>query len=554
MHDYSDYGIHLNGKIGIEVSTTCPQCSKDRTKHRAPCLRVNTVKQTWFCHHCGWKGGLGGVAHTDIRPHRPNVITYHPNGERDPRLIEWFYRRGISAEVVAAHAIGLTGRYFQAFGEGDAISFPYYFEGQVVNVKYRSLDGKHFTQEKGGLKVLYGIDQLTGEIGIITEGEVDYLSLTQAGITGGLSVPDGAPAPGSKCTDLKFEYLQNCKAQLDRLTKIIIAVDNDAPGKTLEAELIRRLGPERCWRVTWPEGCKDANDVLLKHGADELRKFIDRAKPVPIKGLVRFADLADDIIHLRNHGILKGLSTGWKSLDEHYTVKPGQFTVFTGIPGHGKTEFLDALMLNMIAEHKWKFGVCSPENQPVEDYAARLLGKWNHHPFHALPTVRIAEGINDLDEHIHFIVDEDMLTIDALLKQALALVRREGINGLFIDPWTEFDHRRDNGMNETEYTGYALSRMRKFARDNNVHVFLVAHPQKLYKGKDDKVPKPGMYDISGSAAFRNKADNGICIWRNLDDEYSGNVEVHILKVRFREVGRVGCVNLKWNPVSGRYDG
>jgi hypothetical protein len=63
---------------------------------------------------------------------------------------------------------------------------------------------------------------------------------------------------------------------LDAAKKIVIAVDNDAPGRRLEDELARRLGRERCWRVEWPVGCKDANDVLVKFDAAELRAVMLR--------------------------------------------------------------------------------------------------------------------------------------------------------------------------------------------------------------------------------------------------------------------------------------
>ena len=94
---------------------------------------------------------------------------------------------------------------------------------------------------------------------------------------------------------------------------------------------------------------------------------------------------------------------------------------------------------------------------------------------------------------------------------------------------------------------------RAFARSCGVHVWLVAHPMKLQKDKDGTTPVPGMYDISGSAHWRNKADFGIAVWRNVLDEIS-KVQVHIQKSRHKHLGRVGMVELRYDRVTGRYFG
>ena len=73
---------------------------------------------------------------------------------------------------------------------------------------------------------------------------------------------------------------------------------------------------------------------------------------------------SSEVLQLWKHGMPSGDTTGWNSLDSHYTVLPGQITIVTGWPGSGKSEFVDALLVNL--SHKgWKFAVFSFENQPV---------------------------------------------------------------------------------------------------------------------------------------------------------------------------------------------
>jgi len=555
---FGDFNIDLGGRSGGEVQTTCPQCSSSRKKTKARCLSVNTVEGVWLCHHCDWRGTLKAGEEARSRPPKRIVKPHFEKPAAVPPTVrDWFALRGIPEEIVTRHCISLQTAYLpQLEEEVPCLVFPYFRHGETVNLKYRSVDGKHFRQVKDAEKILYGLDDLIEDWAVIVEGECDRLALDVAGIKNAASVPDGAPPAGSKPSDQKFEYLVNCAEQLNPLKKIVLAVDNDPPGKTLEEELARRLGPERCWRVTWPESCKDANDVLMQRSAATLRECIEAAKPYPLEGVLRVADFAEDVVRLYHQGLSGGISTGWDSVDRHYTVRPGELTIVTGIPSHGKSQFLDALTVNLAHEHGWSFAICSPENLPVELHAAKLIEQHTGWPFRKGPSQRLpheelAPALQWLDDHFVLIAPDDNLTIPNLLLIAKSLVTRHGIRGLIVDPWNEFDHSRPNHQTETEYISTALGQIRRFARNHGVHVWLVAHPQKLYRRKDGSYPVPTPYDISGSAHWRNKADNCLTIWRD-ENEPGKPVKLYVQKIRFREVGRVGIVSLQFDQLNGRY--
>jgi twinkle protein len=96
-----------------------------------------------------------------------------------------------------------------------------------------------------------------------------------------------------------------------------------------------------------------------------------------------------------------------------------------------------------------------------------------------------------------------------------------------------------------------LGKIRRFARRNGVHVWIVAHPQKLIKDKDTgKYKPPTMYEISGGANWRNKADVGICVHR--PDMTNDITEIYIQKVRFREIGKLGAVQFRYARETGNY--
>jgi twinkle protein len=267
-------------------------------------------------------------------------------------------------------------------------------------------------------------------------------------------------------------------------------------------------------------------------------------------------DLRAELEHLWDAGLPPGDQTGWPSLDQLYSVVPGQLTVVTGWPSSGKSEWLDALLVNL-ARRGWCFAVFSPENQPVAFHASKMLEKISGKPFGRGPTERMTR--DELGEHLD-ILDHSFRFIEAPADAALSprkvldaaepWLLGQGKRGLVIDPWNELEHWRPSHLSETEYVSQTLSMIRGWARKNRAHVWVVAHPQKM-RAPDGKLPVPRPDMISGSQNWWNKADNSITIWRDLELQVP-EVVVHVQKIRFKHVGRAGQVTMRWDRATGRY--
>jgi len=263
--------------------------------------------------------------------------TIQPTSEH----VSWLENaRKIPSDLAAEMGLGTKGEHL-AFGyvRNGLLSF--------LKVRKENSDGTKtfWIEPKGAELCLWNEDCLVepSDTLVMTEGEPDALSCMVAGATHVVSVPNGSPLdkPGSgdinPADDRAFRYLWDdgkLKAGLQRAKKIILATDGDQKGRVLRDELALRLGRPRCWYVKYPHGCKDANEVLVRHGADALRELLDRAKPMVPDRLVSFSEIP-------SRADAQRFSSGWRDLDEHFMLVPPQLIVVTGKPNQPRQVGMD---------------------------------------------------------------------------------------------------------------------------------------------------------------------------------------------------------------------
>ncbi|KAL6502164.1 hypothetical protein OROHE_024757 [Orobanche hederae] len=551
-----DIGIDGNScSPGQYNGLICPNCKGGDSGEKSLSLNItpNGGAAEWICFRakCGWKGATRAFADVISTYAKMSSVT---KGKQPPRIITeeslgleplchellaYFAERMISGETLRRNFVMQK----KSFDQHIAIAFTYRRNRELVSCKYRDIT-KKFWQEADTEKIFYGLDDIKDASDIIiVEGEMDKLAMEEAGFKNCVSVPDGAPPKVSNKSlpsqeeDTKYQYLWNCKEYTEKASRIILATDGDPPGQALAEEIARRLGRERCWRVKWPkkndtESFKDANEVLMYMGPDALRDVVDNAELYPIRGLFNFKDYNDEIddYYHQSLGFELGVSTGWRGLNDLYNVVPGELTIVTGVPNSGKSEWIDALLCNLNHSVGWKFALCSMENR-VREHARKLLEKHIRKPFF---DVRYGEhieriSVEELDQGKKWLSDSFALircendclpSINWVLDLARIAVLRHGVNGLVIDPYNELDHQRPSNQQLHNWIG----------------------------------GPPNMYDISGSAHFINKCDNGIVIHRNRDPDAGpiDIVQVCLRKVRNKVIGTIGDAYLSYNRVTGEY--
>ena len=568
-HAFEKYGIIVPDGTNGQIKTSCPECQHQRKNHpNDKPLSVNVDEGTFKCHHCGWSGKASNDNwHNNGKLPKTEKIYRKPENVRIveslPDLVTaWFWSRKITLDVIKRNKITHGQFWFPQAGENGqhgkqlpAIQFPYFDGEEIINVKARrDRPVRMFAQSKDAKPIPYKLNDIRGQVEFgLCEGETDCLSWEVAGFKNFCSSPGGAINPNDKSIEGKLRFLEFIQKEVEDAKWIYIATDNDEPGRRFEQQLSRRLGKEKCKIIRYPDDCKDANETLVKHGAEKLKEVFENAEPCPIDGLINFRDITDQIGKIYLDGYRRTVSTGIKKLDKCYTIREGEITVITGIPSHGKTAILYYIITHLARVERWRIGIYSPEHHPLERLFAELAKAYIKKPFHRGPTTRmdmadLQTAIIDLDELIKPILPKaESRKLEDILKLARVLVLRYGIKGLVLDPWNSIDHNDKD--NEAGYISRSLTIIQDFSRINDLHIWIVAHPKLLMQGKDGTYYKPTLYSISGGANWKNRVDNGIVIWR---DMVSNNnlVEFTTEKIKYSEVGRMDTCLLAFDPATG----
>tara|TARA_R100001082_G_scaffold107971_1_gene82570 strand:+ start:1472 stop:3028 length:1557 start_codon:yes stop_codon:yes gene_type:complete len=433
--------------------------------------------------------------------------------------------------------------FFSSLGsKSPAIGFIYERDDAI---KWRTISEKNFTAT-GSARSLFPASQSVdrGDTIYLTEGEYDALAFVRAGYTA-YSTPSGANLPATGSTP---EYL---KGILDDLSSgkinVVIAVDSDEKGNRFRESLISILGRTNISYIDWSQfDCKDANECIRTHGIGGIERACQSAREVLFEGIMTASSVASNIDAIRTGGFKQGAKVGIDSLDKLMTICSDQISVVTGVPGSGKSELIDAIMVSLAQRENWRFAIFSAEN-PIDIHVGKLAEKFIGAPIfegeNRMSELDMNRASEWLDDHFFFLDPASDNSLKSILDRASVLIKHKNVNGLLIDPFNYTDVSLD-----TDSISNMLTELHAFATQNHIHIWIVAHPQKMYRMEGGRMPTPLGMDISGSAAWFAKADFGITVERGEENE----TKVIVWKCRFKWLGDTGTAYLNYDHVSGRY--
>ena len=546
--------IKVKGRESGVKKTTCPSCSATRKKKNDPCLYVNFTSGVAKCYNCD----ALGFRDSNKKDYSEKVYTlpsqeWKNYTELPEKLVKWVEdERAIKQHVLID--MGITyENFYQPAKQKEVGNLVFnYFEGEkLVNKKYRSAS-KDFTQSAGTKRIFYNINSIIGQDECyIVEGEFDVLAMMQAGIKNVISLPNGA----NDHDDVWF----NCEKYLKDIKKFIIAVDNDEKGQAVKDKIAQRLGRYRCEFIDWEY--KDANGDL-KEGVIETT--LSTRKKFPVSGTYKVEDLKDEILALWENGLpetIKPSKSCFGELGKNFSVMRGHLVTGTGIPSHGKSNFSEWYVLNLLDEYDMKASFFSPEHSPMglhqSNFIQKAIGRSFWKDYEGRP--RISK--EDIDRYEDWANEKLYLTAaengefptwDWWFEKAKEQIYSYGVDIFVIDAFNKLGLPKGNKL---ESINEVLTKLTMFAQMHNVVVFLIAHPTKM--GKDDSTGlpiMPSLYNVSGSSDFRNQTHDGFCVYRYFGDEVNDSYTTIVnLKTKMSFQGEIGgSEDFEYDIPSGRY--
>lgn len=439
--------------------------------------------------------------------------------ESKPKAIEYLEKRGISAETCKKYNITVQTN------NDNILVFPFYDEQGVMQfVKYRKSD---FNKEKDKNKewcekdtkpILFGMAQCKDfERLIITEGQIDSLSVAECGFDNCVSVPTGA---------MGFTWLTNCWDWICKFKEVVVFGDYEKGKITLIETLEKRLKTVvKCVRPDDYLCEKDANDILRKYGKEAIIKAVENAELRDVKYVKRLANVEN-----RNLKDLPKIETGIRELDRTCGgLLLGHVTLLSGKRGEGKSTFMSQIVAEAIEQGNAVF-VYSGElpNYHFKNWLDLQIAGGNHieteiNKFGDEEYYLSQETVEKINKWYYdkaFIFDSDAIPEDdyeGLLSTIADTICRYGIKLVCIDNLMtalECDARTDLFREQSSF----VKKLEKMAQAYDVSIILVAHPKKT-QGEFDNDTVSGSSDITNAVSY---------VWnyeRGKDEESTGKIMV-----------------------------
>lgn len=255
----------------------------------------------------------------------------------------------------------------------------------------------------------------------------------------------------------------------------------------------------------------------------------------------------ESVLEVAKEGDRVGAEISLKNFADIFRFRGSGILTITGIPGHGKTEFIDQCILDLARLYGHESLIAGFEQSPQEHIlklAQKLIGKnvtcKSYLTKENIPTLKKAVSyLTSQIKHIDTIKNGGEIT--KLLEIAAKRIhksREEGIGVKYfvIDPYNMLS-LKGSKLNGYEKVEEILRKITHFSHQMDVMVILIAHPVKIKKDpKTGAYEIPDFYSVKGSSAFFEMSYHGIVIFRH-GYKSSDAILARILKVKQSKLGK-----------------
>ena len=434
--------------------------------------------------------------------------------------------------------------------------YPFFNGGEIVGTKTRYVDSKNFscngTFEGTGLFGEQLYRNTGGKYLTITEGECDAMAVHELfqGKWAVVSVKRGA---SSAVKDIResIEFVES-------FDNVVLCFDNDRAGKDAAKAVARILKPGKTKIMSFPNGYKDANDMLRNKKFQEFTSSWWEAKTYTPSGILELSSQKDDWL---NREVKESVAYPWDGLNKKlYGLRKGELVTLTGGTGLGKSSVTRELEHWLIKNTDDNVGIVALEENWLRTadgilsieandriYLTEKRSKYTDEDLlglfdKAIPSGRVFIhahlGATDIDEifsKLRYIIvgcECKWVIVDHL--HMLVNVLHEG------------DERRGIDM--------LMNRLRSLVEETGVGLILVSH---LRRAAGDKGHEQGievsLSHLKGSQGIAQLSDCVIALERNQqakNPDEANITRVRVLKSRYTGDTGLAC-SLKYNSDTGR---
>ena len=411
-------------------------------------------------------------------------------------------------------------------------------DGLVIAQKLRKPDKTFYTTGEFTEAVLFGqhLWQTGGKKLVITEGEIDCLSVSQA--QGNkwptVSIPNGAQG-AVNAIKKNLEWV----ASFD---EVVLMFDMDEPGQEAALKVAEILPPGKAKIATLPE--KDANELLKQGKSAEIVAAMWGARAYRPDGLVSIDDILDDVEKPIEMGLpwwieeLTKLTYG-RRLGEVYGLGAG-----TGV---GKTDFLTQQIAYDIEVLGQSVGVIFLEQKPTESakrIAGKIAGKRFHVPDAGWTSDELKDSVSHLKGKVTFYDSWGETAWDVVKGKIRYMATSLDHKLIYVDHLTALA----DTANEKESLEQIMKEMAGLANELNVIITYVSHLATPEGKPHEEGGRVMIRHFKGSRAIgfwsyflfgmeRNQQaesddERQTTTFRVLKDRYTGQATGHTITLRY----------------------
>ena len=537
QEDVFDFANVINAETKLKGNELffkfCPYCHGGGHDKETFSVNLETGAYKCFRASCGKQGHFVELARDfnyELEFEDGKQKKYRKLPQRRPtptnKAVEYMRSRNISADTTERFRLTTSKK------DPNLLVFPFYDENDVLTtIKYRKMNfvkGRDQSKEwflKDLKPILFGMAQCTDfERLIITEGQIDSLSVSDCGYENAVSVPNGANA---------FLWITLCWEWLIKFKEVVVFGDYEKGKMTLIDEIQKRF-PQKVKAVRAEDylGEKDANAIYCKYGRQAIVHCIENAE---IQRLKNVKDLSE--VETVDLNALPKIKTNIREIDRVIGgLCYGQVALLTGKRGNGKSTFMSQLVCEALEQDESVF-VYSGE---LADYHFKrwidyqLAGNSNidcltneYGDEEYIIKDGIIDRINAWYRGRAFIYDNNYLPegdeFESLTVTIENVIRQYGTKLICIDNlMTAMDTVVSNDNLYLAQSNF-VGKLKKIAIRHNVVIILVAHPRKSDKEFTND-------DVSGSSDITNKVDI-VMSYQRVDEDGAFNSKLLITKNR-----------------------